>query len=159
MILCKMPIFIMIPIKFCAIYWPCEYKLIPLHIVIVLLFYYDIIFSMDKLSLAQYVMINWTYGDSFVNIRKGNRSVIFLKFTFQRTLGFYFLQIYVPLTIIVMSSWVSFWLVKTNQVSFLLMEGFLANQKWINPFQTFSLQFLRYLMLSFRGKKFLQGQV
>ena len=57
---------------------------------------------MDKLSLAQYVMINWTYGDSIVNLRKGNRSVIFLKFTFQRTLGFYFLQIYVPLTIIVM---------------------------------------------------------
>ena len=71
---------------------------------------------MDELSLAQYVMINWTYGNSFSNMRKGNRSVIYLKFTFQRTLGFYFLQIYVPLTIIVMSSWVSFWLVKTNQV-------------------------------------------
>ena len=46
-----------------------------------------------------------------------SRSVIFVQFTFQRTLGFYFLQIYIPLTIIVMSSWVSFWLVKTSQVS------------------------------------------
>ena len=72
---------------------------------------------MEELSLAQYVMINWTYGNNIQNLRKGNRSVIFLKFKFQRTLGFYFLQIYVPLTIIVMSSWVSFWLVKTNQVS------------------------------------------
>ena len=42
--------------------------------------------------------------------------MIFVQFTFQRTLGFYFLQIYIPLTIIVMSSWVSFWLVKTSQV-------------------------------------------
>ena len=72
---------------------------------------------MEELSLAQYVMINWTYGNNIQHLRKGNRSVIFLKFKFQRTLGFYFLQIYVPLTIIVMSSWVSFWLVKTNQVS------------------------------------------
>ena len=72
---------------------------------------------MDELSLAQYVMINWTYGTGTHSMRRGNRSVIFVQFTFQRTLGFYFLQIYIPLTIIVMSSWVSFWLVKTNQVS------------------------------------------
>ena len=74
---------------------------------------------MEELSLAQYVMINWTYGtgNTGVDSRRANRSVIFVQFTFQRTLGFYFLQIYIPLTIIVMSSWVSFWLVKTNQVS------------------------------------------
>ena len=72
---------------------------------------------MEELSLAQYVMINWTYGAGLHSMRRGNRSVIFVQFTFQRTLGFYFLQIYIPLTIIVMSSWVSFWLVKTNQVS------------------------------------------
>ena len=90
---------------------------------------------METLSLAQYVMINWTYGESLgktdrarykirfrnvvpppVNLKRGNKSVIFINFTFDRTLGFYFLQIYIPLTIIVMSSWVSFWLVKTNQV-------------------------------------------
>ena len=51
-----------------------------------------------------------------MNTKRGNKSVIFINFTFDRTLGFYFLQIYIPLTIIVMSSWVSFWLVKTNQV-------------------------------------------
>ena len=75
---------------------------------------------MEELSLAQYVMINWTYGTGNTGMdssRRANRSVIFVQFTFQRTLGFYFLQIYIPLTIIVMSSWVSFWLVKTNQVS------------------------------------------
>ena len=72
---------------------------------------------MEELSLAQYVMINWTYGNRLHEMRRGNRSVIYLRFKFQRTLGFYFLQIYIPLTIIVMSSWVSFWLVKTDQVN------------------------------------------
>lgn len=78
---------------------------------------------MDVLSLAQYVMINWTYGDTIHHLKKGNKSVIYLEFTFQRTLGFYFLQIYVPLTIIVMSSWVSFWLIKTNQVANINISG------------------------------------
>ena len=57
-------------------------------------------------------MSSYVYSTQFIS-----RSVIFVQFTFQRTLGFYFLQIYIPLTIIVMSSWVSFWLVKTSQVS------------------------------------------
>ena len=48
-------------------------------------------------------------------MKNGNHSMIFLHFQFDRTLGFYILQIYIPLTIIVMSSWVSFWLIKTDQ--------------------------------------------
>ena len=28
---------------------------------------------MEELSLAQYVMINWTYGHSLVSMRRGNR--------------------------------------------------------------------------------------
>ena len=36
-----------------------------------------------------------------------------LEFILQRTLGFYFLRTYFPLVLIVASSWVSFWLVKT----------------------------------------------
>merc|ERR1711953_647287 len=34
--------------------------------------------SMETLSLAQYVMINWTYGESLVNMKRGNKSVIFI---------------------------------------------------------------------------------
>ena len=71
--------------------------------------------SMEELSLAQYIMVNWTHGHRQSELKNGNRSVIFLQFKFDRTLGFYFLQIYIPLTIIVMSSWVSFWLVKTEK--------------------------------------------
>ena len=49
------------------------------------------------------------HEDFFGQVTKktGNHSIIFLQFKFDRTLGFYILQIYIPLTIIVMSSWVS----------------------------------------------------
>jgi hypothetical protein len=69
---------------------------------------------MDVFNLAQYIMVNWTHGSSVASMKNGNHSVIFLKFQFDRTRGFYILQIYIPLTIIVMSSWVSFWLIKTD---------------------------------------------
>ena len=66
--------------------------------------------SMETFNLAQYIMVNWTLGSrTEVTKKTGNHSIIFLKFKFDRTLGFYILQIYIPLTIIVMSSWVAFW--------------------------------------------------
>ena len=46
--------------------------------------------------------------------KTGNHSIIFLQFKFDRTLGFYILQIYIPLTIIVMSSWVSITIIIMN---------------------------------------------
>ena len=72
--------------------------------------------SMDKLGLAQYHLVNWTHG-SFSGMRgtgsKHNISTVYFEFQFQRLTGFYVLQIYIPLTLIVMCSWVTFWLVKT----------------------------------------------
>ena len=48
-------------------------------------------------------------------IKGQNVSVISLHFAFHRQFGFYVLQIYVPLTLIVMCSWVTFWLRKTEK--------------------------------------------
>lgn len=42
-------------------------------------------------------------------------SMVSLEFKFQRRTGFFLLQIYIPLTLIVMCSWVTFWLVKTEK--------------------------------------------
>jgi hypothetical protein len=69
----------------------------------------------DALELAQYQMIAWHHGSKIVKMKNGERSVVFLSFDFQRAIGFYVLQVYIPLYIIVMSSWVTFWLVKTEK--------------------------------------------
>ena len=42
-------------------------------------------------------------------------SVAFLLFNFERQSGFWLLGIYFPLTLIVMCSWVAFWLIKTEK--------------------------------------------
>ena len=71
--------------------------------------------SMGNITLAQHSLVNWTYGSDFTYFKNENHSTIFLKFQFKRTIGFYLLQIYVPLMITVLSSFVSFWLVRTGQ--------------------------------------------
>ena len=39
-------------------------------------------------------------------------SMIFLRLNFRREVGFYVLQVYIPLTIIVNTSFISFWLLR-----------------------------------------------
>ena len=39
-------------------------------------------------------------------------SMIFLRLSFRREVGFYVLQVYIPLTIIVNTSFISFWLLR-----------------------------------------------
>ena len=40
----------------------------------------------------------------------GNRSVLYVQFELQREIGYYLLQIYLPCYLIVIISWVSFWI-------------------------------------------------
>ena len=71
----------------------------------------------SKLGLAQYKLTNWSYSEVYRTHGRvrANVSVISLHFAFHRQTGFYLLQIYVPLTLIVMCSWVTFWLRKTEK--------------------------------------------
>ena len=57
-------------------------------------------------------------NDALLCARTGyrNDSRVHLEFLFERQTGFFLLQIYTPLTLIVFCSWVSFWLVKTEAV-------------------------------------------
>ena len=73
--------------------------------------------SGDELGLAQYKLANWSHSMVYRHSAKlrANVSVISLHFAFHRETGFYLLQIYVPLTLIVMCSWVTFWLRKTEK--------------------------------------------
>ena len=68
--------------------------------------------SIDALGLAQFHMVRWEHGlTTNVTNRKiamgfRNDSVAHLNFYFERQTGFFLLQIYTPLLLIVMCSWV-----------------------------------------------------
>eukprot|EP00095_Tigriopus_kingsejongensis_P006095 snap_masked-scaffold691_size110934-processed-gene-0.1 protein:Tk06095 transcript:snap_masked-scaffold691_size110934-processed-gene-0.1-mRNA-1 annotation:"gamma-aminobutyric acid receptor alpha-like" len=77
--------------------------------------------SIDKLGLAQFHLVNFK---SFTDIRLSSRrtrvgfrndSTASLEFHFERQTGFFLLQIYTPLILIVFCSWVAFWLIKTDK--------------------------------------------
>jgi len=76
--------------------------------------------SMDEVEMSQYKLTSWDFGvreqKSDRKIASGLRtdSVAFLLFNFERQSGFWLLGIYFPLTLIVMCSWVAFWIVKTD---------------------------------------------
>ena len=70
--------------------------------------------STEKLSISA-PDPSWEHGQETYADRDNIRSTVFIKFAFDRAIGFYVLQVYIPLTIIVMSSWVSFWLIKTEK--------------------------------------------
>ena len=74
----------------------------------------------DDLQMAQFHMARYDQGvtnnKTMRLIESGfrNDSVAFLHFYFERQTGFFLLQIYTPLLVIVMCSWVAFWIVKTD---------------------------------------------
>lgn len=76
--------------------------------------------SLDEVEMSQYKLTSWDFGvreqESDRKIASGLRtdSVAFLLFNFERQSGFWLLGIYFPLTLIVMCSWVAFWIVKTD---------------------------------------------
>jgi hypothetical protein len=75
--------------------------------------------DIEELGLAQYQLRNWSHTTKIVysSSIKTNVSIISLHFQFYRQQGYYLLQIYIPLTLIVMCSWVTFWLRKTEKGS------------------------------------------
>jgi hypothetical protein len=79
--------------------------------------------SVDELGLAQYHLIDYgSFEKIFVGKRRTklafrNDSVASLEFVFERQTGFFLLQIYTPLSLIVCCSFVAFWLVRTGNSS------------------------------------------
>ena len=78
--------------------------------------------SIDKLvQMAQMKIVNYkTVEKEDVGLRRTkyafrNDSMLTLEFLFERQTGFFLLQIYTPLTLIVFCSWVAFWLIKTDK--------------------------------------------
>jgi hypothetical protein len=77
--------------------------------------------SIDKLGLAQFHLKDYKIHESIEVMDRRTRygfrndSTASLDFRFERQTGFFLLQIYTPLTLIVFCSWVAFWLIKTEK--------------------------------------------
>ena len=77
--------------------------------------------AIDKLGLAQFHLVEYKATEEFGEISRRTRSgfrndsLASLEFFFERQTGFFLLQIYTPLTLIVFCSWVAFWLIKTEK--------------------------------------------
>ena len=79
--------------------------------------------TIDKLvQMAQFTLVTYKTMEKedvgrrrLKNMSFRNDSTATLEFLFERQTGFFLLQIYTPLTLIVFCSWVAFWLIKTDK--------------------------------------------
>ena len=77
--------------------------------------------SLDDIDMAQMKIVKQElFEEEAVGLRRTrnafrNDSTLTLEFYFDRQTGFFLLQIYTPLTLIVFCSWVAFWLIKTEK--------------------------------------------
>jgi len=52
----------------------------------------------------------YTKNDGHLLLHAGSRMVLYVKFRLEREIGYYLLQIYLPCYLIVIISWISFWI-------------------------------------------------
>ncbi|CAD5125068.1 DgyrCDS13308 [Dimorphilus gyrociliatus] len=62
------------------------------------------------IKMAQFKLTEKETGNMTSGLNHGNRKIIFVVFKLRREIGFLFLQIYLPCYLIVIISWVSFWI-------------------------------------------------
>lgn len=62
------------------------------------------------LALSQFDLINYPYRNSTYFFNNGFFSVLHVNFNLQRHMGYFLIQVYVPCILIVVLSWVSFWI-------------------------------------------------
>ena len=93
--------------------------------------------TLGDIELSQYHFISLDSGHMNSTVRDTTKSVAYLLFSFERAIGFYVLQVYTPLVIIVMSSWVSFWLVSSyyGQFTYKIVLWYRSRQRWVRKLQ------------------------
>lgn len=64
----------------------------------------------NRLSLPQFKVVGHRQETKIESLSTGNYSRLVAEIQFTRSLGFYLIQIYIPASLIVVISWVSFWL-------------------------------------------------
>lgn len=64
----------------------------------------------DKIELPQFKILGFKMGQELQNLSSGDYIRLYCEIHFVRSMGYYLIQIYIPASLIVMISWVSFWL-------------------------------------------------
>ncbi|XP_023215415.1 gamma-aminobutyric acid receptor alpha-like [Centruroides sculpturatus] len=64
----------------------------------------------EGLVLSQYDLIDYPHRNVTVTFNRGEFSVLKANFNLRRRMGYFLIQVYVPCTLIVVLSWVSFWI-------------------------------------------------
>ncbi|XP_078739965.1 glycine receptor subunit alphaZ1-like [Lampetra fluviatilis] len=99
--------------------FPMDTQVCPLYISSGAYTQKDLVFMWDKdrpmvhdpsISLPQYSFTNVTLSHSERHLRTGNFSMLMANFTLRRLMGFYLTQTYIPSTLLVLLSWISFWI-------------------------------------------------
>ncbi|XP_044749311.1 gamma-aminobutyric acid receptor alpha-like [Coccinella septempunctata] len=62
------------------------------------------------MTLSQFDLISFPYRNQTIRRREGDFSVLQVSFNLQRHTGYFLIQVYVPCILIVVLSWVSFWI-------------------------------------------------
>lgn len=63
-----------------------------------------------KIELPQFKILGFRMGQEIQNLSSGDYIRLYCEIHFVRSMGYYLIQIYIPASLIVMISWVSFWL-------------------------------------------------
>lgn len=66
--------------------------------------------GVDTVQLPQFTILNYDTSDRIENLATGTYQRLSLSFTLKRNIGYFIFQTYLPSILIVMLSWVSFWI-------------------------------------------------
>lgn len=64
----------------------------------------------EKIELPQFKILGFRMGQEIQNLSSGDYIRLYCEIHFVRSMGYYLIQIYIPASLIVVISWVSFWL-------------------------------------------------
>ncbi|XP_020903514.1 glycine receptor subunit alpha-2 isoform X2 [Exaiptasia diaphana] len=68
----------------------------------------------DKLEIPQFILTEFSTSSELANFTTGSYSRLTVIFKFERSIGFFLIQTYIPAYLIVMLSWIAFWIHYTS---------------------------------------------
>ncbi|EDO40478.1 predicted protein, partial [Nematostella vectensis] len=68
----------------------------------------------DELQIPQFILTEYKTTSEFANFTTGSYSRLTVLFRFERSIGFFLIQTYIPAYLIVMLSWIAFWINHTS---------------------------------------------